>query len=85
MDAPVVEVGPQGRIVIPAALRRELGLSEGTRLMVEVSEEGALVLVPPEVIDARLLAMFAVVPVSLADELIDERRREAKRQADEVW
>lgn len=74
-----VEVGPRGRVVIPAVVRKRLGIAQGVRLALEI-EDGAVVLLPPEAIDARLHAMFADVPVSLADELIAERRADAKRE-----
>lgn len=71
-----VEVGPKGRVVIPAAIRRELGIEEGTRLVALV-EGGAVVLIPRAGVEERLLGMFLDVPTSIAQELIRERRREA--------
>lgn len=78
-------VGPQGRVVIPASLRRALGLKPGSVLVGHV-EDGRLVLEQREAVLRRLQARFASVPpgVSLADELITERRDEARRGADEV-
>jgi AbrB family looped-hinge helix DNA binding protein len=77
-----VIVGPQGRLVIPAAIRRELGLAPGAVLAARV-EDGRLVLEPREVALSRLRGRFQTVTasVSLADELIDERRKEARREA----
>jgi len=75
-DTDVVEVGPKGRIVIPAAIRRQLGIEQGTRLTVVVDGE-AVVLVPREAVERRLHAIFTGVPASMARELIDERRAEA--------
>ena len=72
----MVDVGPKGRIVIPAALRRELGIGEGSQLVARV-EGGGLVLVPKEAIRRRLRDRFAGVQGSMADELIKERREEA--------
>lgn len=79
-DTAMVEVGDQGRLVIPAALRKELGIGKGTRLVARV-ERGALVLIPQEAIKARLRALAAGIPGSLADELIADRRREAELEA----
>jgi AbrB family looped-hinge helix DNA binding protein len=75
-------VGPQGRLVIPAAIRRELGLAPGAILAARV-EDGRLVLEPREVVLTRLRRRFQKVTagVSLADELIDERRKEARRES----
>lgn len=76
-----IQVGPQGRIVIPAPLRRTLGLKSGDTLVVYL-EEGRLVLERPEVIKRRLKARFKRVPPgkSLAAELLTERREETSRE-----
>ena len=78
-----VRVGPQGRIVIPAHIRKALGIRPGETLLARV-EDGRLVLETREQIVARLQSWFAQVPpdVSLADELIAERREEARREAE---
>ncbi|HEY7847242.1 MAG TPA: AbrB/MazE/SpoVT family DNA-binding domain-containing protein [Candidatus Limnocylindria bacterium] len=70
-------VGPKGRVVIPAPIRRELGIADGTELVAMV-DDGAVVMMPRPVAKARLRALFAHVRGSLADELIAERRREAQ-------
>ena len=79
-----IHVGPQGRVVIPARMRRELDISPGETLVAHV-EDGRLVLEKPGQILARLQASFARIPpeVSLVDELIAERKREAQREASE--
>jgi AbrB family looped-hinge helix DNA binding protein len=76
-----VNLGRQGRIVIPAALRRQLGFAEGDALVAR-EEAGRLVLEKPELIKQRLKARFAQVPKerSLADELIADRREAAKQE-----
>lgn len=72
----MVEVGPKGRIVIPAAIRRKLGIEQGTRLAVLLDGE-AVVLVPRDAVEHRLHSIFAGTPVSMAEELIEERHTEA--------
>ncbi len=75
-----------GKIVIPAALRRELGLKEGDRLVVQ-REGGTLVLKPfSEVLRELRERVRRYVPegVSLADELIAERRTEAAKEEEEL-
>jgi AbrB family looped-hinge helix DNA binding protein len=62
--------------VIPAPIRRLLGIKQGTRLTVLVDGE-AVVLVPRDAIERRLHAIFSGVPESMARELIQERRGEA--------
>ena len=80
-----LRVGAQGRLVIPAELRRELGLEPGATLMAHV-EADRLVLERPQQILERLRAELrgaAPVGVSVVDELIAERREEARREAAE--
>ncbi|HEY9693741.1 MAG TPA: AbrB/MazE/SpoVT family DNA-binding domain-containing protein [Oculatellaceae cyanobacterium] len=76
-----VRVGPQGRVVIPAEIRRVLGLEIGAMLIARI-EDGRLVLEKRENILARLRSRFAQIPkeVSLAEQLIAERLQ-ATRQA----
>lgn len=76
-----VSLGRQGRLVIPAQLRRSLGLEEGDRLVVR-QEADRLVLEKPEQIKQRLKARFARVPVErrLVEELIAERRVQSQRE-----
>jgi AbrB family looped-hinge helix DNA binding protein len=64
--------------VLPAEVRHRLGLEEGQVLVVR-EEEGRVILETREGILGRLRAPFETIPpgVSLADELIAERRREA--------
>jgi len=61
-----VQVGPKGRVVIPAALRKALNLRAGDSLVHERRET----------IEKRLWEVFSKIPkeVSLVDELIAERR-----------
>lgn len=76
-----MSLGRQGRLVIPAALRRSLGLAEGDTLMAR-QEQGRLVLEKPETIRQRLQSRFARVPADrrLVDELLAERRLESQRE-----
>ncbi|MEO6579285.1 MAG: AbrB/MazE/SpoVT family DNA-binding domain-containing protein [Candidatus Limnocylindria bacterium] len=76
----VVSVGRKGRVVIPAGIRRELQIEEGTELVAMVEGE-AVVLVPRAAIKSRLRSMFADIGVSMRQELIDERRAEAGRES----
>ena len=79
-----VRVGPQGRLVIPANIRREMGIESGDILLV-TAKDGKLVFKRPHQVRERLKKTFANVPpdVSLADELIAERRLEAQRESEE--
>lgn len=77
-DTSVVSVGPKGRVVIPAGIRRDLGIEEGSELVALVEGE-AVVLVPRSAIKRRLRSMFAATADSMRGELIAERRAEAAR------
>lgn len=76
-----VTVGPQGRLVIPSDIRREMGIGPGDVLLAIVEGE-RLVFEKREAVLKRLLQRFERVPaeVSLADELIAERRSEGRRE-----
>ena len=82
---PEVKIGRQGRIVIPAEIREELGLQEGERLNARVEDDRL-------VLESRLAALERLRrrfregtrgrdPVA---ELIAERRAEARREEEEI-
>lgn len=76
-------LGPGGRVVIPAALREAMEVEEGDAILAWV-EDGELHLLSPRVGARQAQAMLkGLLPegVSLADELIAERRREAEAEA----
>lgn len=77
-----VQLGPQGRVVLPAPLRHKLGFKPGDRLIARM-EDNRLILEKPETIKRRLKARFTHLPAnrSLAEELLAERREEAKQGA----
>jgi AbrB family looped-hinge helix DNA binding protein len=66
--------------VIPADIRRRLGIDEGSELVALVEGE-AVVLVPRSAIKSRLRSLFADVELSMADQLIAERRADARRES----
>jgi len=65
-------------------LRRALDFQAGDRLVARL-DDGRLVLEKAETIKRRLRARFAKLPadLSLAEELLRERREEARREAGE--
>jgi AbrB family looped-hinge helix DNA binding protein len=75
-----VRLGPQGRLVVPAELRRELGLDEGSELAIR-SDGRRLILEPRREVLRRLRRRFADVNVSLATELAADRAEEARRES----
>jgi AbrB family looped-hinge helix DNA binding protein len=76
-----IQLGAQGRVVIPAALRKALHLKQGDHLIARKVGD-SLVLERREAIEKRLADRFRHIPqeVSLSDELIAERRAEAARE-----
>ena len=76
------EIGRDGRIVIPAAMRQAMGAKEGSTLVLLVRGE-TLEVFTSEAAIRKLQDMVAkAVPegVSLVDELIADRRREAAEE-----
>jgi AbrB family looped-hinge helix DNA binding protein len=82
MSDTLLKVGPKGRVVIPAPIRRQLGLHEGSELVAVLEDDGVLLL-PREAIRKQLRSLFRDMPSSLADELIAERRAAALEESRE--
>jgi AbrB family looped-hinge helix DNA binding protein len=79
----LVVVGERGRLVLPSAVRAELGITPGTRLLLTTEPDGSLRLRPFRAVAKRgrgLLAEPAPADRSMVDELLAERRREAARE-----
>ena len=78
-----VQIGAKSRIVLPAAVRERLGLAEGDRLILRVYPDNTITIISRKEAAARAAGMFRhIAPgVSLADELIRDRREEARRES----
>jgi len=82
----VVRLGDRGRIVLPAWVRKRLGVKEGDRFVLRLEEDGALRLLSGRkaAAEARgiLKELLPGLPPqrSLPDELIADRRAEAERE-----
>jgi len=77
-----VAMASNGRLVIPANVRSELGMQDGGKFIVHV-EDGQIRLEPFQAAVARAQAIVhRYVPegISLVDELSEERRLEADRE-----
>jgi AbrB family looped-hinge helix DNA binding protein len=75
-------IAKNGRIVIPSSFRRALGIEPGEELILRL-EENELRITTPRLRLERIQKMIREsIPTdrSLADELIAERREEAKRE-----
>lgn len=77
-----VRFGPDGRVLVPAELRRALGVKPGEPLVARVIDR-QLVIERGDDALRRIQGRVAHVPagVSLADELIEDRHREAANEA----
>ncbi len=78
-----IRLGPQGRLVVPVELRRELDLDEGAELAIR-SDGRRLILEPRSEVLRRLRRRFADVDdESLAAELAVDRAEDARRESGE--
>jgi AbrB family looped-hinge helix DNA binding protein len=77
-----VALGDRGRLVLPAKLRQRLDLHPGDRLIVTVDAEGGFRAVSARELARRLRGLYRDLAPgrSLVDELIAERREEARRE-----
>lgn len=85
-DAPTttrIKLGPDGRVVIPAPFREALGLKEGQVLIASMEDGEVHLLTIPAAVRRAQAIVRKYVPegVSLVDELIADRRREAEEEA----
>ncbi len=77
-----VEVGEKGRLVIPAAMREELGIKPGDSVELRIEDHELRISTRRARIRRAQERVRLFVPegVSLADELIAERREAAKHE-----
>jgi AbrB family looped-hinge helix DNA binding protein len=83
----VVVIADRGRLVLPAAVRERFGIKAGDRLTLWVETDGTMRLQTAAAYARSLRGMFkhlAVPGRSVVDELIAERRREARMDGDDV-
>ena len=76
-----------GRILIPAAVRRHLGLSEGSQVLVKVEESGALQVTSRSQVLAKVreeIRKYIPAGQDLTEELIRDRRVEVEREDEEA-
>jgi AbrB family looped-hinge helix DNA binding protein len=81
IDRATLNVAANGRVVIPAAMREKLGIPAGGKIVARL-ENGVLTLESRKAALRRVREMLAKYDngVSMADELIAERRAEAERE-----
>jgi AbrB family looped-hinge helix DNA binding protein len=78
------KLNDEGRLVIPCAARRQLGIAPGQELLLQVRKDGLLVYTQDLAVKRLQDWCAANIPpgVSLADELITDRRAEAAKELD---
>ena len=81
----VLQVGERGRVVLPAKVRKRLSLSPGDRVVLNVDTSGDMRLASLTRKIEKGMGMFADVAPEriLSEELIAERREEARRENEE--
>lgn len=79
MQECTIAIGQNGRLVIPTAMRKALNLQEGQRLRLRLENDSIIMEKPIDIVK-KLQHRFRKVSVSLASELIQERRQEAAKE-----
>lgn len=82
MASQAVKIIDGGKLIIPAAFRRKLGIDIGDTVVIELGEDGLHVRSLSSAVRRAQDIVREFVPddVSLADELIAERRFEAEHE-----
>lgn len=82
MEAQRVKIIDGGKLVIPAPMRRKLGISSGDTVMVDIADGELRVRSVGKALEHARAILRRYVPegVSLSDELIADRRLEAERE-----
>lgn len=85
-DSFSVRLGDRGRLVLPAEFRQRLDLKRGDRLIFTMEPDGSVRMTTAAELARRLRGAFAAEEPerSLVDELIAERREEARREEAEL-
>ena len=85
MQSQTVRMGGNGRVVIPAPIRNAMDLKPGEALQLSLDEEGLRIqTIRQQIARAQaIMRKYASADRRLSDELIAERRLEAKREEEE--
>jgi len=75
-------VSSGGRVVIPAKLRKAIGLRTGDAVIIRLTKDGLVMTTPERAVRAAQALVKEYVPGDqrLAEQLIAERRDEAKQE-----
>jgi AbrB family looped-hinge helix DNA binding protein len=74
------KIGPGGRVVIPARYRKSIGIGVGDEVVLILDGEGVRLMTPRQAVKRAQDLVRRYVPegISLADELIEDRRKETE-------
>lgn len=83
MEAILTTVSSKGQLVIPAAIRQQLGIKPGTRIAVRI--DGGQMILDPQNIEAKIRRIksmrgYTAGGPSGTDILLDDRRLERERE-----
>ena len=73
---PVVKIHPKGQIVIPKEIRNKLGIKPGKSLSITLVKDHAEIRPLPDDPIEFLTGIFEDHPISLAEELLKERKQD---------
>lgn len=78
----ITKIGPGGRIVIPADVRKQLGMDIGDEVCLDIGEDNVTIQTRRAALRRLQEKLRKKLPkgVSLVDELIAERRKEAENE-----
>ena len=77
-----IKVNENGRVVIPAAFRKALGIAAGGEVILSIDDDGLRITTRKRLLEQaqRRVRKYIEPGVSLVDELIADRREAAKRE-----
>jgi AbrB family looped-hinge helix DNA binding protein len=77
-------MGKSGRLVVPAKVRRRLGIEDGDEVILRLDEEGLHISTPAQALALAqaYVKSLAVEGRDLTGELLAERRREAAEEGE---
>ena len=87
METNTARLEKSGRILIPAAVRRQLGLSEGSQVLVRVEDSGTFQVTSRSQALAKVrqeIRKYIPAGQDLAEKLIRDRRAEVEREEEEA-
>jgi len=81
---PIVKASPKSQVVIPKPIRDRIGIQPGSQVLVTLNGDHAEVRPAPDPIQA-LHGRFKDYPGSLAQELLEDRRKDTFREEKDLF